>query len=90
MPCQLARKLAEIASGRDLKREPRKRVGRTGLERDRLETLLARKERTLGVALEERETDNLGIVGDLPSEIGCGQRGMAEPAHLDHRSTSNR
>ena len=76
--------LEKIAPGRDLKCEPRQRVGRAGLERDRLEALFARKQRALAVALEEGEADNLGIVGDLPTEIGRGQRGVAEPAHLDH------
>ena len=90
VPRQLARHIGKITPGRDLKRQPRKRIGDAGLERDRLEALLARKHRPLAVALEQSEADNLGIVGDLSIEIGRGQRGMAEPAHVDHLSASDR
>src|SRR4029077_16580766 len=87
---QLWRHIGKITPGRDLERQPRKRIGKAGLERNRLEALFARKHRTLAVALEQGEADNLGIVGDLSIEIGRGQRGMAEPAHLDHLSASDR
>ena len=90
VPRQLARHIGKINPGRDLKRQPRKRIGDAGLERDGLEALLARKHRPLAVALEEGEADNLGIVGDLSIEIGRGQRGVAEPANIDHLSASDR
>src|SRR5207245_6459641 len=82
---QLARKLGKIASRRNLEGEPRQRVGWAALERDRLQTLLARKKGALGVALDQGQADDGGVVCNLPIEIGGGQRGMAEPAHLDHR-----
>src|SRR5262245_58978945 len=87
---QLARKLGKIASRRNLKGEPRQRVGRAGLERDRLQPLLAREKGALGVALDQGKADDGGIVCDLPIEIGGRQRGMAEPAHLDHRFPPDR
>src|SRR5262249_4777085 len=82
---ELARKLGQIASRRNLEGEPRQRVGWAALERDRLQTLLARKKGALGVALDQGQADDGGIVCNLPIEIGGGQRGMAEPAHRDHR-----
>src|SRR5262249_7147252 len=82
---QLARNLRKIASRRNLEGEPRQRIGRAGLECDRLQPLLAREKGALAIALDQGESDDGGIVGDLPIEIGRGQGGMAEPAHRDHR-----
>src|SRR5262249_35269155 len=87
---QLARKRGKIASRRDLEREPRQRVGCAGLERDRLQPLLAREKGALAVALDPGKADDGGIVCDLPTESGGRQRGMAEPAHLDHRFPPDR
>src|SRR5262249_22537653 len=87
---QLARKLGEIASGRNLEGEPRQRVGWAGLERDRLQPLLARKKCALAVALDQGEADDGGIVCNLPIDVGRGERGMAEPAHRDHRFPPDR
>src|SRR5262249_23739039 len=87
---QLAPKLGEIASGRDLEGEPGQRVGWPRLERDRLQPLLARKKRALGVALDQGQADDGGIVCNLPIEIGRGERGMAEPAHRDHQFPPDR
>src|SRR5262249_10585128 len=36
------------------------------------------------------QADDGGIVCDLPIEIGGRQRGMAEPAHLNHRFPPDR
>src|SRR5262249_25820916 len=80
-----ARKLGKIASGRNLEGEPRQRVRWAGLERDRLQPLLARKKCALAVALDQGEADDGGIVCNLPIDVGRGERGMAEPAHRDHR-----
>src|SRR5262245_37310931 len=87
---QLARKRGKIAPRRNLEREPRQRVGRAGLERDRLQSLLAREKGALAVAFDQGQADDGGIVCDLPIEIGGRQRGMAEPAHLDHRFPPDR
>src|SRR5262249_18405857 len=70
--------------------EPRQRVGWPRLERDRLQPLLAREKGALAVALDQGEADDGGIVCNLPIEIGRGQRGMAEPAHFDHRFPPDR
>src|SRR5262249_5590155 len=82
---QLAGNLGKIASRRNLKGKPRQRIGWAGLECDRLQPLPAREKGALAIALDQGEADNGGIVGTLPIEIGRGQRGMAEPAHRDHR-----
>src|SRR5262249_20524723 len=87
---QLAGNLRKIASRRSLEGEPGQRVGWAGLERDRLQPLLARKKRALGVALDQGQADDGGIVCNLPIEIGRRQRGMAEPAHRDHRFPPDR
>jgi hypothetical protein len=81
---QRADDLGEIGPRRHLKRQPRQRIGRTGLERDGLEALPRREDRPPAVALEERETDDLGVVGDLPRQIGRGQCGVAQPSHRYH------
>src|SRR5262249_16811566 len=41
-------------------------------------------------ALDQGEADDGGIVCNLPIDVGRGERGMAEPAHRDHRFPPDR
>src|SRR5262249_60578626 len=82
---QLARKLGEIASRRDLEGEPGQRVGWPRLERDRLQSLLAREEGAPAGALDQGEADDGGIVCNLPIDVGRGERGMDDAAPRQHR-----
>src|SRR5262249_56099931 len=58
---QLARKLGKIASRRNLKGEPRQRVGRAGLERDRLQSLLPPDKAPLALPLAQAKPDATAI-----------------------------
>ncbi len=74
--CERAGDVAEIGAGRDLKGDARERIALAGLERNRLEAELAGKIGAILAALDQREPDDLGVIGDLPVDVGRRQRGV--------------
>ena len=70
--------------GVDLKRDAGQRVALAGFERDGLEAELAGEICAILAALDQREPDDLGIIGDLPIDIGRGQRGVPQSSYVDH------
>ena len=73
-----ARNLGEIAVRRDLEGDAGERIALAGLERDGLEPKLAGKVGAILAELDQRQPDHLGVIGDLPADIGRRQRGMSE------------
>src|SRR5215831_12597794 len=82
---QPRRKLAEIASGCDLKGEPH--VGRplTVLEHDRLLPRLGRQDRAALLLGNGAQADDARVIVELALEIGRGQRCMPNSLDLQHR-----
>ncbi len=80
-----ARNFAEIGVRRDLESQARQRIAPARLERDRLKPHLAGEKGAILGPLDQREADDLGVIGDLPVDIRRRQRGVAQSFDADHR-----
>ena len=84
MPGQLFRVGRKVGVGRDLERQARQCRLVAALERDRLESGPGCQERAVLVALGDDQAHHLGVVRDLPIEIGRREGRVPNAPNVDH------
>ena len=85
VPGQLLRVGGEVGIRRDLERQPRQCRLVAALERNRLKSGPGRQERAVLVALGDDQTHHVGVIRNLPIEVGRREGGVSDaPTHVDH------